>query len=122
MSEIDASLSQRWIPVPDAAEEMGTDFRTLRNKVRDGHVIALSIPGETGPRIAEEFLTGEAPSKELLDGLRGSITQLRDCGLDDTEAVTWLLTPNDELGSSPAEALATGLKHAVRRAAISLAF
>ena len=33
-----------------------------------------------------------------------------------------LLTPNDELGSSPAEALAAGLKHAVRRAAISLAF
>ena len=121
MTDIDPALSRRWIAVPDAAEEMGSDFRTVRNLVRDGHVIALRVPELTGPRIPEEFLTGQAPSRELLDGLRGSITQLHDSGLDDAQAVAWLLSPNEELGMTPAAALAQGLKHAVRRAAVALA-
>lgn len=122
MTDIDPALSARWIPIPDAAEEMGSDFRSLRNLVRDGHVIALSVPGMTGARVPEEFFVGQAPARELLDGLRGSVTQLRDAGLDDAEAVTWLLTVNEELGASPAAALAAGQKHAVRRAAVALAF
>ena len=121
MTDVLPSLSARWIPIPDAAEELGSDFRTVRNWVREGELVALRVPGLAGARIPGEFFTGARESFRVVDGLRGSITQLRDCGLDDAEIVTWLLSPNEELGMAPAAALASGLKHAVRRAAVALA-
>lgn len=118
MSDLSASLDSDWIPVPDVAERWGILGRTVRSMVRDGRLVAVHIEGLPGPRVPESFLDANGP----IDGLTGTITQLRDAGLTDDELVIWLLTMNDELGDTPARALRFGKKHAVRRAAISLAF
>lgn len=97
-------------------------FRTLRNLIRDGELLAVRVEGLEGARVPSAFIAGEGEDAHLVDGLRGSITQLRDSGMDDSAVVRWLLEDNAELGMAPAAALAAGLKHAVRRAAMSLAF
>lgn len=113
-------LDQTWLPIPDVAEKLGLQLRDVRNLVRDGEAVAVRVDGLEGARIPSAFL-GRREGDLFVDGLRGSITQLRDAGLSDDELVEWLLSPNDELGTTPAEALGRGLKHAVRRAAIALA-
>lgn len=94
----------------------------MRNLIREGAVVAVPVAGLTGKRIPSAFLVGERGAARFVDGLRGSVTQLRDSGLDDVELVVWLLSPHAELGAAPAVALAAGQKHAVRRAALGLAF
>nr|NLD40884.1 helix-turn-helix domain-containing protein [Actinomycetales bacterium] len=111
-------LDSSWLSVPDAAEVLDLAPRTLRNMIRDGELVTCRVEGLTGARVPSAFLAGG----RLVDGLRGSITQLRDSGMDDGAVVRWLLEPHEELGSSPAAALAAGQKHAVRRAALPLAF
>ncbi len=122
---IESSLDPDWLSVPEAAELLGLEFRALRNMIRDGELISVRVPGLDGPRIPSAFLVrgdGTAGGSRLVDGLKGSVTQLRDSGMADDELVAWLLAPHDELGLAPALALAAGQKHAVRRAALSLAY
>ncbi len=90
--------------------------------IREGELVAVRVAGLNGVRIPSAFLAGPDGNLSIVDGLRGSITQLRDAGMDDDAVVRWLLEPHDELGTSPANALAAGQKHAVRRAALVLAF
>ncbi|MDO5494369.1 MAG: Rv2175c family DNA-binding protein [bacterium] len=118
---IDPALDPSWLPVPDAAELLGIQFRTLRNQIRDGELVTVRVEGLEGARIPSAFIHEGAEGPELVDGLRGSVTQLRDSGMDDEALTRWLLEPNEELGMSPAAALAAGQKHAVRRAALALA-
>jgi len=63
------------------------------------------------------FITDDGP----LPHLSGTVTLLIDGGFSDEGALDWLLEPLDELGASPAEALAQGRKTQVRRIAQALA-
>ena len=47
---------------------------------------------------------------------------LGDSGFNDDEAMHWLLSPEDSLGTSPIEALRAGRKAEVRRVAQSSAY
>lgn len=113
-----STLDPRWVPLPDVADELGVAHRTVRAWLREGELIAGRVEGLVGARVPSAFLTGPAGERVIVRGLAGSITQLRDNGLDDDGVITWLLTANDELGESPAAALAAGRMHAVRRAAV----
>lgn len=68
--------------------------------------------------VPEEFLLDDLPLKDL----RGTLTLLADDGYTDAEAMEWMLTPNDILGTSPIGALRAGRKAEVRRVAQALAF
>lgn len=68
--------------------------------------------------VPEEFvLDGEA-----LKDLRGTLVLLADDGFTDDEAMDWMLSPNELLGTSPIAALRAGRKAEVRRVAQALAF
>lgn len=113
-----AELDSDWLPVPDVAALLGVRLRDVRAMIADSALVGARVAGLEGYRIPASFLDGA----RVVDGLKGTITQLRDAGLDETEIVRWLLTPSEELGRTPAAALRAGGKHAVRRAAISVAF
>jgi hypothetical protein len=69
-------------------------------------------------RVPALFIQDGAPLGEL----RGTIVVLGDSGFSDDEAMHWLLSPEDSLGTSPIEALRAGRKAEVRRVAQSTAF
>lgn len=104
--------------MPDVAEKLGITARDVRNLVRSQHLVGCRVEGLEGSRVPSAFLSAAEPDG-IVDGLRGSIIQLRDSGMTDDQVVEWLLTPHPELASSPVAALHAGQKHAVRRAALS---
>ena len=66
------------------------------------------------------------PAVFLVDGhplasLRGTIIVLQDAGFSDDEAIDWLLSEEDSIGSAPIDALRAGRKSEVRRVAQTLA-
>ena len=67
-------------------------------------------------RVPSEFLDDGEPMPEL----RGTLIVLADNGFTDDEAVRWMLTVDDALGTAPIEALRAGRKAEVRRVAQSL--
>lgn len=57
-----------------------------------------------------------------MPGLRGTLIQLADAGMNSEEALAWLHTNNEQLGAAPISVLRTGAVHSVRRAAQVLAW
>ena len=53
----------------------------------------------------------------MLASLHGTITVLADAGFSDEEAIVWLFTQDDLLGTTPIDALRAGRKTEVRRRA-----
>ncbi len=109
------ALEGEWLSLPDLADRLGQRLRDVRALIREQSVVGCRVDGLEGYRVPGAFIR----DGQLIDGLRGSIMQLRDSGMDDSQIVVWLLTPHPELGETPAAALAAGRKHAVRRAAIA---
>jgi len=109
------ALDDEWLPLPEVANRLGLQPREVRALVRDQRLVGTRLEGVEGYRVPGSFLVGD----RLVDGLRGSIIQLRDAGMDDTAIVEWLLSPHAELGEAPIRALEAGRTHAVRRAAIA---
>lgn len=105
-----------WLTLPDVADRLGLPVTRVRQMVREGSLLALRPDG--GPlRVPAAFVAGG----EVLKGLPGLITLLRDGGYDDAEAVRWLFTPDDTLPGSPVEALTDQRGTEVKRRAQALA-
>ena len=92
--EIDA-LVERWLTLPDVAEQIDMPLPKVRQLVREG---------------------------KLVKGLAGALTVLRDAGYSNIEALRWLLTEDDALPGRPVDAMAAGRDTAVKRRAQVLAF
>lgn len=75
-----------------------------------GHLANPAAPGDPG----------SSPQWTVLASLPGTITVLADMGFSDDEALDWLFTDDDQLGTTPVAALRAGHKSAVRRLAQSL--
>ncbi len=106
-----------WLPVPDVAERLGVPVTRVRQLVREGALIALR-PGGGPLQVPAEFVAGG----EVLKGLPGLITVLRDGGFEDAEAVRWLYTPDDSLPGTPVQALVDNRGTEVKRRAQAMAF
>ena len=93
------TLVGEWLTVPDAAERLGVPLSRVR---------ARAFVDESGPR----------------PELRGTFTVLADGGMDDTEIIEWLFTPDATLPveGAPIDALRAGHKTEIRRRAQELAF
>ncbi len=108
-------LSTEWLTVPDLVEQLGLGVSRVRRLIEDRQLAAKRIDGVL--KVPAVFLKDGQPLGEL----RGTLILLGDVGFDDDEAVDWLLSEEESLGTSPIEALRSGRKAEVRRVAQALA-
>lgn len=111
-----ASESARWLTVPDLVEILNLSPGRVHRLLEERNLLA--VRRDKVLVVPEEFLLDGAPVKDL----RGTLTLLADDGYSDDEAMDWMLTPNDMLGTTPIAALREGRKAEVRRVAQALAF
>ncbi|GAA1631260.1 Rv2175c family DNA-binding protein [Georgenia ruanii] len=113
-----------WYSVPEVAELLGLRQRDVRAMIKERRLLAVPHGPNAAASIPAEMLVrpGEGDRPAVLGSLQGTLTLLADSGYDDVESLRWLYAPNDELGTTPIHALREGHTHAVRRAALSLAF
>lgn len=105
-----------FLTVPELVELFDLTPGKIHRLIEDHHLAAVRVDGVL--RVPAEFVQDGHP----LPPLRGTILVLLDAGFSNDEAVSWLLSVNDELGERPIDALRAGRKSAVRRATQALAF
>lgn len=106
-----------WTTVPDLAEMLGTDVLRVRDLLADRTL--LGRRGEDGIlRVPGEFVA----DGQVLKGLTGVLTVLRDGGFDDEAALTWLFADDDTLPGAPVQALMENRGTEVKRRAQALAW
>ena len=105
-----------WLTIPDLTELLGLKVSQVRRLIEDRQLLASRVDGVW--RVPAPFIQNGEPLGEL----RGTLVVLGDNGFNDDEAMHWLLSPEDSLGTSPIDALRAGRKAEVRRVAQSSAF
>lgn len=108
--------SVQWLPIPDVADKLGVPLTRVHQYIRDGALIAVRI--DDVMKVPVELVADD----EIPKHLAGVITLLRDSGYTDVEALRWLLTEDDSLPGSPAEAIRSNRHREVSRRAQALAF
>lgn len=103
-----------WLTLPDVAERLGTTASRVR-RLLDEHILVATRVDDVR-KIPEVFIVDGEPMHEL----RGTLTVLHDNAFTDDEALDWLLSDEESLGTSPVSALLAGRKAEVRRVAQSL--
>lgn len=106
----------RWLTVPDLVEILGVGVSRVRRLIEDKSLLASRVDGVW--RVPELFIRDGEPMPEL----RGTLILLADSGYSDDEAMHWMLSEEESLGTSPINALRSGRKAEVRRVAQALAF
>jgi hypothetical protein len=109
-----------WLTVPDFAEALGLTPTQVRELIREGALASTRRGERATVQIPAGFIVESEHGPEIVPTLRGTLTMLRDAGLDDDEILEWLLETNDELGKAPLTALREGQRAPVRRAAQTL--
>lgn len=105
----------RWLTIPELVEALGLGVSKVRRLIEDRSLAARRIDGIW--QVPDSFIRDGEPLSEL----RGTLIVLGDAGFSDDEAIDWLLTTEESLGSSPIDALRAGRKAEVRRVAQALA-
>lgn len=108
------STDIRWLTVPDLTEILGLKVSQVRRLIEDRALLARRVDGVW--RVPELFIRDAEPLSEL----RGTLVLLSDLGFTDDEAIDWLLSTEESLGTSPVDALRAGRKAEVRRVAQAL--
>jgi len=113
-----------WFSVPEAASFLGVRDRDVRSMLREHRLLAVRQGPNSALSVPAELLLGpdEQDGPAPLPTLRGTLMVLADAGFDAEESFRWLYTPDDELGTTPIEALRQRRTHAVRRVARTTAF
>ncbi|TRW47157.1 Rv2175c family DNA-binding protein [Georgenia yuyongxinii] len=113
-----------WYSVPEVADLLGLRQRDVRAMLKDHRLLAVPHGPNGATSVPAEFLLvgDEAGAPGVLASLPGTLTLLADSGYDAAASFRWLFTPDDELGSTPVQALRERRTHAVRRVALTLAF
>ena len=109
--------AETWLTLPDVAERMKVPVGRVRECLRDRQLLAVPRDGDGALHLPESFLVDGDDGVEAIPTLRGTILVLTDAGFTDEEAMRWLLAENDEVGSTPIDALRAGRKTLVRRVA-----
>ncbi|MGH3743567.1 MAG: Rv2175c family DNA-binding protein [Mycobacteriales bacterium] len=106
-----------WTTLPDLAEMLGIDVLRLRHLLADGTL--AGVRGDDGVlRVPGEFVA----DGQVLKGLAGVLTVLRDGGYDDASALDWLFADDPSLPGSPVQALRENRGTEVKRRAQALAW
>lgn len=104
-----------WLTIPDLVELTGLGVSRVRRLLEERHLLGTRRDGVVV--VPSLFLRDGEPMTEI----RGTAILLSDSGFTDEEAVEWLLSTEDTLGTSPILALRAGRKAEVRRVAQALA-
>jgi hypothetical protein len=105
-----------WLTVPDVAERLAVPVTRVRQLLREGALLARRREG--GPIVVPGDFVDDG---QVVKGLPGLITVLRDGGYDDEAALRWLYTPDDSLPGTPVRALRENRATEVKRRAQALA-
>jgi hypothetical protein len=101
-----------WLDLPAVADELALPLTRVRQLLREGRLLAVRCPDGV-QRVPADFVQ----SGEVLKGLPGTLTLLRDHGFTDDDALRWLYTPEDTLPGTPVEALRQNRGTEVKRRA-----
>lgn len=107
-----------WLALPDLAERLGLDVLKARQVIKDRQVIGR----RRGPRLIFAVPADFVQDGQVLKGLPGTLSVLRDSGYDDEAALRWLFTAEDSLPGTPVTALRENRGTEVRRRAQASAF
>jgi hypothetical protein len=105
-----------WLTIPDLTEILGLKVSQVRRLIEDRSLLARRIDGVW--KVPELFIVDGEPMHEL----KGTLVVLADAGFSDDEAMNWLLSDEQSLGTTPIAALLAGRKAEVRRVAQALGF
>lgn len=111
-----SDTSPVWLTIPDIVELLGVPQGKVRRLIQDRVILAVRVDGVL--KVPASFFQRNEPLHEL----RGTLILLADDGYTDEEAMHWLLTEEEALGTAPIDALRAGRKAEVRRVAQALAF
>jgi hypothetical protein len=115
--DLDALVSE-WLTLPDLAEQIGQPLPKVRQLVREGKLVTVARGRPPVQHVPADLVR----DGQLVKGLAGALTVLRDAGFRPHEALRWLLTEDDVLPGRPVDAMAAGRDTAVKRRAQVLAF
>lgn len=96
------------LSLPDVAERLGLSITRVHQMVCDGQLLALRRAGVVVPA---DFLSG----REVVKGLPGTITLLRNDGYSPEEILRWLFTAVESLSGTPIDALRSEPQRTVKR-------
>ena len=111
-------LVSEWLTLPDLAEQIGQPLGKVRQLVREGKLVTVA----RGRPPVQYVPADVVRDGQLVKGLAGALTVLRDAGFSPHEALRWLLTDDEVLPGRPVDAMAAGRDTAVKRRAQVLAF
>ena len=111
------ALVGEWLSLPDVAGQLGIPVGRVKQLLRDRKLLAVNRPEGT-LAVPASFLDGN----QIVKGLCGTLTLLRDCGFDEMEALRWLFTADDSLPGTPIDAIVRHRRTEVNRRAQALAF
>jgi hypothetical protein len=104
------------LPAAEVAGQLGLPVSRIHQLVRDGQLLSIRRGGEV--LVPADFLDGP----NVVKGLSGTITVLRDGGYSDTDILRWLFADEDSLPGTPIASLRAGRHREVKRRAQAMAF
>lgn len=104
------------LPVAEVATLLSIPVSRVHQLVRDGHLLSFRRDG--GIVVPADFLAGA----EIVKGLPGTITVLRDGGYSDADILRWLFAEDESLPGTPVGSLKEGRHREVKRRAQAMAF
>lgn len=105
-----------WLTVPDLVDLLGISQSRVRRLFDERILLAVRVDGVL--KVPADFIVDGEP----LGDLRGTLMVLADAGFSDEEAMHWLLSDEESLGTTPIDALRSRRKAEVRRVAQALGF
>ena len=108
------------LPVSEVATLLNQPESRVHQLVRDGHLLSLRRDKEVV--VPADFLDTTEQRAEVVKGLPGTITVLRDGGFTDDEILRWLFTEDDSLPGTPVSVLHTDHAREIVRRAQAMGF
>jgi len=110
------------LTLPQVADRLGVPPKRVHQMLRN-HVLAAVTGVDGAKQIPAAFLCcAGGGAVDVVKGLPGVLTLLTDAGYNDTEAVRWLLDPDESLPGTPLDAMRSGRGTEVKRRAQALGF
>ena len=106
-----------WLTVPEFAQALGVTASDVREMLRLRTLIAVRRGENDAWHLPAEFIVEQDGEPRVIPTLHGTVTVLSDGGFSDSEALEWLISHSEELGTTPLAALREGRRAPVRRAA-----
>jgi uncharacterized protein len=113
----DVDVDPDLIPLPDAAELLGSSITAVHQLIKDGKIV-VGTDSEGRRAVPRLFVSGG----RVLKALPSVITLLRDAKYSDAEIISWLYRPDASLPGTPAAALAADRGTEVKRRAQAAGF